>query len=247
MILSTLRGRLGKVANVLLKPLGVRLVPAHPPWDRLFKEWIEQARRNGTDPNDIGDREWSDDHLEDTLENCYLPHVSTNSVVLELGPGTGRLTRHLIKRCREIICVDYSSFVCEWLAEYLKEKGHFTVHHITKPSLPMIPDASVDLVVANGVFEHIEIEELTCFLDEFYRIVKPSGIVSFNFNNLMTTEGMQWFKKWRGEPGTKCIFRFYHPDAVRRLAESSGFTTLCLRVNDSRLSHIEIEKPLPKI
>jgi predicted SAM-dependent methyltransferase len=108
----------------------------------------------------------------------------------------------------------------------------------------MIPNASVDVVVANGVFEHIEIEDLTRFLEEFYRIVKPSGVVSFNFDNIMTAEGIQWFKKWRGEPETKGVFRFYHPDAVRQIAESFGFVTLQLTVNDSRLAHIELEKPL---
>jgi hypothetical protein len=43
------------------------------------------------DPNDIGDEEWAADALVESLELRYLPRINGESVVLELGPGSGRL------------------------------------------------------------------------------------------------------------------------------------------------------------
>ncbi len=166
-----------------------------------------------------------------------------HSVVLELGPGSGRLTRHLIGRCRELICADYSRMVCKWLPQYLGKKRHFKVHHISKPYFPMIPNESIDVVVANGVFEHIELEDLSFYLEDFYRILKPSGVVSFNYENIMTSAGLQWLRTFRGEPGDGCIFRFYHPDTLRWLSENIGFAVLHVTVDESRFAHIELQKP----
>lgn len=239
------RAQLGAVANSFLRPFRVRLVPDHhdtKPWDDLFKDWIARAKANGIDPNEIGDIEWSDDGLNQVLEERYLSLVSDASVVLELGPGSGRLTRHLIKRSKEVICVDYSSLVCAWLSEYLSGKGLYRIHQIMTPSIPMVSDASVDVVIAHGVFEHFDLEDTWYFLEEFYRVLKPSGTVSFNFDNIMSEGGIAWFRKWKGAPGTKSIFRFHHPQGIQRIAETMGYTTRRLTTNQSRLAHIELEK-----
>ena len=238
--------RLADAANVLVRPLGVRLVPTldpdKRPWDRHFAQWLVEARRSGKDPNDIGDVSWADDPLRVAIQEHYLPHVRSDSVVLELGPGSGRLTRHVIGRCREMILVDYSRLVCDWLREYLRGKGVFRVHQIDRPFVPMVPDGSVDVVLANGVFEHLDMDEMLCFLEEFHRVLRPGGVVAFNFDNVMAAESIPWQRRWREGPSKRCIFRFYHPDAVSRLGEAAGFETLRLTTSSSRFAYIEIGK-----
>ena len=93
--------------------------------------------RAGVDPNDVGDQDWGGPALDACTARLF-PHLTRESVVLELGPGSGRYTRHVLPRCREMVLVDYSKLVCEWLSEYLKGKGRFRVHHIDRPALPMI-------------------------------------------------------------------------------------------------------------
>jgi cyclopropane fatty-acyl-phospholipid synthase-like methyltransferase len=240
------KGTAARLVNRLLAPVGAQFVPHSRngrPWDAHFAEWIAEARASGKDPNDIGDVEWSDDPLREALERHYLPHVQADSVVLELGPGSGRLTRHVIRRCREMILVDYSPMVCAWLREYLAGKGRFTVHLIDKPALPMVPSEMVDTVLANGVFEHIGMDDLICFLEEFHRVLRRGGKCAFNFDNLMNEEGRQWHRKHRGNPGTQNIFRFYHPEMVAKLAQDAGFRTLHLAADSSRFAYIELEKP----
>jgi predicted SAM-dependent methyltransferase len=142
-----------------------------------------------------------------------------------------------------MILVDYSRFVCDWLPKYLKGKGSCSVYYIDRPSLPMVASNSVDVVLANGVFEHIEMDDLFCFLEEFYRILKGGGVCSFNFDNIMAQESVPWFKKFRGEPGAKCEFRFYHPDVLRKLAIEVGLRVIQLTTSSSRFGHVDMQKP----
>ncbi len=212
------------------------------PWDRKFAAWIAQARERGVDPNDIGDLVWADDNLAQSLDRHYLPTVSPDAVVLELGPGTGRLTRHLVGRCREVVLADYSELVCEWLHEYLRSRGRYRIVHLTGPVLTDVASASVDAVLAHGVFEHIDLDDMAAFLDEFRRVLKPRGAVVFNFDNFMSPGGQQWFTRWRPSPGQRGIFRFYHPDVVRTAAQASGFDVEEIAVDDSRLATAKLRK-----
>jgi len=212
------------------------------PWDRDFLRWIAEAEATGKDPNDIGDAAWSGSRLE-VSERHYFPHITPRSVVLELGPGTGRVTRYVIGRCQEMVLVDYSPVVCEWLPKYLAGKGRFRVHRIAGPAFPDVEGASVDVAIANGVFHHIDTYATFFFLEEFYRVLRPGGVVSFDFVQLVSAEGRQFFKQWRPAPGSESIFRFHHPEVIRTLAELAGFEIIALTSNDSRLAFLEARKP----
>jgi SAM-dependent methyltransferase len=235
---------IARAANTVLHPLGTELVnySTIKPWDEFFKEWIAEAEKSGGDPNDFGDVAWLDS-LQDALERYYLPHIHSDSVVLELGPGSGRLTRHIIGRCRKMILVDYSHIVCDWLERYLKGKGDYLVVHIDKPVLFATDNNSVDTVIANGVFEHIDLDDFFCFLEEFHRVLKLGGVVSLNFDNLMSEGGLAWYHKYRGEPGSRCLFRFYHPDGIRFLAEQVGFQIAELHTDSGRIAQLILRKP----
>lgn len=234
---------LRRLAGAARRHLGLeRIMPdGLKPWDRDFLRWIAEAEATGKDPNDIGDSAWSGSRLEVT-ERHYLPHITPHSVVLELGPGTGRVTRYVIGRCREMILVDYSPVVCEWLPKYLAGKGRFRVHRIAGPAFPDVDSASVDVAIANGVFHHIDTYATYFFLEEFYRVLRPGGVVSFDFVQLVSAEGREFFKQWRPTPGAESIFRFHHPEVIRTLAELAGLEIIALTSSTSRLAFLEARK-----
>jgi phospholipid N-methyltransferase len=213
-------------------------------WDRGFIDWIERGRSEGRDPNDVGDEDWANDPLSYALARHYLKYVTPESVVMELGPGTGRLTRHVLPHCERMVLVDYSPFVCSWLQDYLRGKGAFQIHHITRPRLPAVANSSVDVVLSNGVFEHLDPEDTLWFLDDFARVLRPGGVVCLNFNNLMSAEGVPWLRRFSPTPGQRCVFRFYHPDAMAHLAEEAGLEVIDLDVSDSRFAFMEARRPL---
>ena len=189
-------------------------------WDEHFRRWVADARAKGSDPNERGDTEWSTDRLDIGLERYYRADPAWT--ILELGPGTGRLTRHLAGRCRHLILVDFSDLVCQWMNEYLKGKGSYEVHRIEGSAAPMVADASVDAVYAHGVMEHLDIDVLYWFLRDFRRILKPRGAVAFNFDNVATEDSLQTMRTYSG-PERRSIFKFHHPGAVEYVAHSLGF------------------------
>jgi SAM-dependent methyltransferase len=238
-----MKRQLANLANKVLQPIGAKVVPFDgwdKPWDKEFATWLEKAKASGRDPNDIGDEEWSRDPLREALERHYLPLVHPSATVLELGPGTGRLTRHVIGACRRMILVDYSALVCSWLKTYLQGRGEFQVLLIEKPQLTGIEDASIDAVMSNGVFEHLDMDEMFYFLREFHRVLRPEGRCSFNFNNFTSDESLALFARFRAGVGSKCIFKFYHPDTVCRLAELSGLGVLSVSAGEGRFTQMDL-------
>jgi SAM-dependent methyltransferase len=211
-------------------------------WDRAFRRWIAEAQASGGDPNDFGDKAWANDYLTQCLDSRYLAYVTPGSTVLELGPGSGRLTRHLVGRVGRLELVDNSPFVIEWISKYLEGKVPFRAQRITTPSFDHIVASSIDSVLAHGVFEHLDFDETFFFLAEFCRVLRPGGYASFNYNTLHSPAGEQWFHSHRGEPGDRCIFRFYTPDFMQRIAEIAGLQAVTSEASDERLAHIVLKR-----
>jgi SAM-dependent methyltransferase len=198
------------------------LVPeALPTWEEQFTRWIEEARATGADPNDIGDREWGTDRLDHALHAYYIP-TARGARVVELGPGSGRLTRHLIGVTEHLTLLDLSGFVCKWIDEYLTGHDNYEVHQITGAEAPMVRSGSTDAVFAHGVMEHLDPDQIYWFLREFRRILVPRGRVVFNFDNATSRGGIDHLATSSG-PQSRSVFRFHAPAAIAALAEASGF------------------------
>jgi SAM-dependent methyltransferase len=212
------------------------------PGTTFFARWIAEAKASGIDPNDVGDGDWNGNAFAGASQHLF-PRVTPQSVVLELGPGTGRYTRHVLPRCHEMILVDYSELVCNWLREYLKGKGRFRVQHIDRPAFPLVPDASVDFAFANGVFEHIDLDDTDFFLQDFYRVLKPGGALWFNFDNFMSPGGLLWFKNESVAVGGRRIFRFHHPELLKRMAQMRGFEDVTVKTGEGRFAFFDARKP----
>ena len=225
--------------NAVLRPLSLKL-QYQQQWDRDFKRWVRQGGP-GVDPNDAADVEWASDLLGEGLRDHYLPLASPEAVILELGPGSGRLSRHLIGRCRELIVADISKYVCTWMRGYLQGKGRFQVHRISGPWLPMLGDAAVDAVVAHDVFEHLDFDETYWFLCEFARVLRPGGVCSFNFDSPVTPDGIAIMRA-HGGPGHHAVYRLHHPEDIRCAAAAAGFAAASITQTGTRIAFADLTR-----
>ena len=211
------------------------------PWDKQFRQWIREAEEQGKDPNDVGDQYWSSPI--NGLEKYYYPVFDKNSVVLELGPGSGRYTRHLIDRCKEMVLVDYSKAVCEWCRTYFAGKP-MRIIHCTDYRLDEIADSSIDAVISNGVFEHIYPEGTFQYLRAFQRVMKPGARGCINYENIMSKDGFEFFVKHLPRRlDDREIFRFYHPDVIAKFIKEAGLELLKMEISDIRIAFATFRKP----
>jgi cyclopropane fatty-acyl-phospholipid synthase-like methyltransferase len=222
---------LGNLANAILNPFGFeirRQAPVEKPWDRHFSSWIADARAERRDPNDVADESWGD--VRHLIEKHYGPHLSSEKTVLELGPGSGRITRHIIDRCHRLVLVDFSDFVAQWMREYLTslQKTNFTVVKVNDCHLRPIGDASIDAIIADGIFHHIDVEDFHRYAAAFRRVLVPGGVLTLNFVNIMAQEGYEFFRSNAERSDDRDIFRWHHPDTVAALFRNLGFEQISI-------------------
>lgn len=228
--------RLLPYLNTILARVNLKVEQVRPTnWDRTFSRWVRDAERRGLDPNDLGDDEWGADLLEDALERFYRPLLGPSKAILELGPGSGRLTRHLAGNCAKLILVDTSPVVLKWLNRYLNDRGNVELLRAEHGQMPGVASATVDAVIAHGVVEHLEQEELFDLLLESSRVLRLPGHVAFNFDDLSSGEGLQVLREQAGKPREAGRFRLHHPESIRALARAAGLEPVSLESTTTRI------------
>ena len=216
--------------NRLIRPFGIevhrisRKEHKQKPWDQFFIDCIKEWKRTGRDPNDILNKKWRN---EDIFFSKYLqPLLKPRIVVLEIGPGIGRYTRHILPFSSEAYLVDYSEYCCTFLRDYFKSRqGIHIIHTEGKENLP-IPNDSVDLAFSISTFVHLYIEEIYWYFGQFHRVLKEGGRVLVNYTNMMDSHGYDFFESFlpRCPFKERSIFRFYHPAQLEKIAAELGFT-----------------------
>lgn len=108
-----------------------------------------------------------------------LDLTPTPGTALDFGCGIGRLTQALARRFDRVIGVDISPTMIAVardinhypaIAEYVCN-GH--------PDLRDVPSRSVDFIYSNIVLQHIEPQLSIEYLNEFFRLLKPGGVLVF--------------------------------------------------------------------
>ena len=125
-----------------------------------------------------GGEEWtlSEEWKASVVRTFLDPNFANRSVILEIGPGAGRWTEYLLKKCQRLIGVDISEtsvHECERrfhdhpTAEFAVGNGE---------NLSSIGTSSIDAVWSFDVFVHINKQQFKSYIAEFARVLKPGGV-----------------------------------------------------------------------
>ncbi|MBW7908275.1 MAG: class I SAM-dependent methyltransferase [Kiritimatiellae bacterium] len=218
-----------QLADALLRPFGLELRRRtdheEKPWDHTFRRGIRDEEKGG-DPNDAVSDAWG----KPEWAKYIVPHLRDNMTICEIGPGVGRWTKHVIDKSKKLYLVDYSKVVCD----YWRAKGDPRIEVIQSLNtrLPQIPEGSIDLFMSFDVFVHMDIEIVYGYLEEAFRILKPSGIALIDYLSLDDDVSARWFIKDLNKQDTygspdevkRSIFRVHHKETVQVLAEAIGFS-----------------------
>jgi ubiquinone/menaquinone biosynthesis C-methylase UbiE len=154
-------------------------------------DWSQQGEEWTISP------EWKQRFIDELL----LPNIPLESRVLEIGPGAGRWTEHLIPRASKLTLVDVTPECIRLCRERFGDRAEY---HVNDGSdLSFVPDASIDRIWSFDVFVHIAPDDIGKYVSQFHRVLTPGGIAVIHhsaygrnakgWRSEMTAEMMQEF------------------------------------------------------
>ena len=107
--------------------------------------------------------------------NHLLPR---QSVLADLGCGTGYLAESVLGHCQRLICVDRSEGMLKEAKKRLSRNTRGTTVEFRKGELDALPikDGELDGLLAGMVLHHLP--SIEAALSEMYRVVRPGGTVA---------------------------------------------------------------------
>jgi SAM-dependent methyltransferase len=208
--------------DLLVRPAGFelreRLVD---PTAEGFPAYVVAARKRGMDVNDYEEAELKWLPPLPILQQVVFPYLHADSIVCEIGPGTGRWSRHLAARLEggQLHLVDHSPWMVEFLSNYFAHQPNVHAHLGNGRSLPFASDSWLDLIFASATFVELKLGIIYLYAREFARVLKPGGHAIFDYIDPTTTEGWQHLVSGVLPE----VYTFHAPEMINRIFCSIGF------------------------
>jgi SAM-dependent methyltransferase len=194
---------------------------------RMRREWDERARENARHYVATARTNWNDEEYFESGRSNVHHEILTDMgnvaqgrdpkqmKVLEIGCGSGRITRALAEVFGEVYAVDISGEMIRQAREALRDTPNAHVFQNNGSDLTVLGDIQVDFAFSYIVFQHIPSRDvISGYVREVYRLLRPGGLFKFQVqgdSTLLTSPEDTWL----GVP-------FSDADAVA-MAESCGF------------------------
>jgi SAM-dependent methyltransferase len=156
-------------------------------------------------------------HGEDFFVGVLTRHTNPDARALEIGCGTGRITRRIAPHVRALVAGDISR---EMLSEARANLGGFPNVEFAETrgfTLSEFPDESFDLVFSHDVLTQFQPNQALAMLDSAHRVLRPGGVCVASF---VTVDRPAWAGR--------------HLERVRQAARSGRFgaTMTCPYTSD---------------
>lgn len=99
-------------------------------------------------------------------------------VALDLGCGTGNLTRHLLSLGFEVVAADVSPHFLTGINERYLDRTDLSTHQLDGVSLSGLPEEAFDFIGVYSVLHHIP--DYLAIIDECSRVLRPGGILALD-------------------------------------------------------------------
>lgn len=149
-----------------------------------------------------------------------------NPVICELGIGTGRWTREIIKKLNnktgwKIYLADHSEWIIEFLKNYFKDEDRIIPVQNDGRSLSFAGNDFFDIIFSQGMFIELNLSTIVSYSIEFHRTLKPGGLAAFNYINLNSTEG--WNHLLINSQIADSCFTYYASETIDNIFFQTGF------------------------
>lgn len=199
---------------------------------RMRQDWDERATKDAQRyvytrdaDSDVADFDASGLANYDQLIRPYLP-LLLNGVpagqcrVLEIGCGTGRMTRWLAAHFGEVTALDVSGEMLQRAAASLGSFSNVDFVQGTGVDLAACGDGAFDLVFSYIVFQHVpSADVIESYVSESARVLKPEGCFKFQVNGDRSAAYLEHERNtWLGESLSR--------EQVAAMLDAAGFEWL---------------------
>ncbi len=188
-----------------------------------FPGYVEAARRLALDVNDYEETQLGWYPAQALLEATTFRHLRPDSVVCEIGPGTGRFSRYIVPRipAGQLHLVDHSPWMVRFLDSYFRGQPQVRVHLGDGQSLPFPRSAWMDVVFVAGTLVALKLGTIHLYAREFGRVLKGGGIVIFDYIDPTTAEG--WAHLQTEGHRLADVYTYHAPQIIDRVFADAGF------------------------
>jgi ubiquinone/menaquinone biosynthesis C-methylase UbiE len=211
-------------ANTVLAPFGYELMSTIlTEGPEGFHEYLRASKKSGMDVNDWEEQELAWKPALPILEQVVFPYLGSNSIACELGPGTGRFSRHIVRAIPEgqLHLVDHSPWMVNFLRKYFQSDERVLVHLGDGSSLPFTRDSWIDVVFSNGTLIALKLGVIYLYARDFFRVLRPGGRAIFDYIDPTTPEGWAHLESQRKHFAD--VYTYHAPTVIDRVLASAGF------------------------
>lgn len=193
-----------------------------------YKDFLAEADRLGMDVNDYLEKNIGWGEVLSLVNRSVSPFLQEDSIVLELGAGTGRWSREILKKIPygQLHLVDYSSWFVQFQADYFKDDPRVVIHQTNGISLPIDECHWADVCCSYGTFIMLKLGNVYRYAKEFRRVLKPGGHFVVEYMDIESPEGWEWMlSQSNGEHEAGC-FVYYTPAIMKRVFAEAGLEVI---------------------
>lgn len=181
----------------------------HSKFSKRLEQEIEQGRKIAENAENI----WRYGSYTGILRanrraNFHIKYgqIDSSSFILEVGCGTGLITRRVAGTGAIIIATDLS-FELIAQAQKLSANKNVVYQVANAEELPFCSEA-FDAIIGNAILHHLD---PSTALDEFWRVLKPEGRIVFTEPNMLNPQialqkNWGWLKKKMGDTPDETAF-----------------------------------------
>jgi ubiquinone/menaquinone biosynthesis C-methylase UbiE len=160
--------------------------------EKMRQDWDARARENARYYVNTAREDWTDEEFFASGERTVAEEIRTDMVnicqgkdpkemrVLEIGCGTGRVTRALANLFGEVHAVDVSGEMVELARKALADTPGAHVYRNNGADLAVIPVGGFDFAFSSIVFQHIPSREIIeNYVREVHRLLRPGALFKF--------------------------------------------------------------------
>jgi SAM-dependent methyltransferase len=195
--------------------------------EKMRHDWDERARENARHFVATASADWGSEEYYQSGRLCVYNEILIDlgnvcqrknpkqMKVLEIGCGTGRMTRSLAEVFGEVYAVDISGEMIARAKQGLADLHNVHLFQNNGADLKVLDGIQVDFAFSYIVFQHIPSREVIYnYVREVNRVLRPGGLFKFQVQGAPPDPGTQ--------PDTWEGVHFSDEDAVR-MAEENGF------------------------